>query len=141
MALVLQKINGAVYVVAGIDKFFYFFEDAKATLATAAAANSGTFLAPVSLWFFAHHRFVAGVVGVLMLVSGLLQLINRRFVLWASVVQGLVLMHFLVFLHRGFPILWYVDGLFMVALFVIIRGRLGDDSKAGFGVAVPEESL
>jgi len=134
--LLLQKINGVVYVMAGVDKFFYLIEDVKTTFITGAAANSGTILEPLSSWFLMHDQFIARFVGIIMVVSGLIQFMNRTLVVWASLVQVLMLINFVLFLHRGFSLIWIVDGLFMVVLFIIIRDQLGEEIDEGYGVAV-----
>ncbi len=122
-----RRTIGILFLIAGVAKFFNVIEDLEATLRVAAAANANTALKTVSMWFFQNERLVAISIGIAMILTGIIQLINRSYVIFASICQIFMLGGFMLFLHRGFSSIIIVDGLFLLGLAIVIKTHWGGE--------------
>lgn len=121
--LLLQRVLGAAYVVAGFAKFVPRVEDVGEVLRTAAAANVGTPLEGLSAALAGHAEAVKLFVAAAMLASGAVQLLDRGLVRAASAGQLLMLFCFSTIIHRSVPGILPVDALFAAAAVVVIVAK------------------
>lgn len=123
----LERLVGLSFVASGVAKFFGFGEDTEATLAKMAEANTGTSLALLSDWFATHHFVTVYFVGAVMVVTGMTQVLRLPISKLAGVVQLAMIICFVTFMHRGFPIIFF-DGFYVMALAPIL---LADTCRRG----------
>ena len=122
---VIQKVLGASFIIAGIGKFFRFIEDPFQTLAIGHAANIDSFIEPYSNWVMSNDNFIVILVGMTMLITGIIELFNLKFIISACSIQLLMLSCFITFLHRAIPTIFVIDGLFIVGIAIVIKKQLG----------------
>ena len=112
----LMHIVGGSFVLAGLVNFLGLGEDVAAIFRTMAAANAGTRMASMSAWIAAHAQLMRSLAAVLMIVTGVTQLL--RLSLWrvAAVIQLVMMLAFVTLLQRSFPEVFFADGLYAIAL-------------------------
>ncbi|MCI3934235.1 DUF6041 domain-containing protein [Streptomyces sp. AN091965] len=120
--LLLQRVLGVLYVLAGLAKFVPGIESVEGRLDAAADANEGlAVLGPLSDRLAAHPSAVAALVGVAMAASGavLVADCDRRLVVAALWAQLAMLACFVAVLVTSVPQILLFD-----AAFVAAGGRL-----------------
>ncbi len=120
----IQKILGTAFIVAGIGKFSKIIENPFKTLGIGHAANINSILEPYSNWVMTNDDFIIALVGLTMISTGLVQLLNLKFVILVSLIQLLMLACFVVFLHRAIPMIFMIDGIFVLGILTLIRQKL-----------------
>lgn len=98
--LVMQRVLGAIFLLAGVLKFSPVPEDVPLSLRQMALANAGTWLAPASEWCASHPFVIQVIVGVGMTAAGLVYLLDRGPVRAAAIGLSTMLLCFIVFLWR-----------------------------------------
>jgi hypothetical protein len=115
----LERIVGVSFIVSGAAKFLGLGEDTEATLSVMAQANRDTQLGPLSNWLAHHHWAVAYFVGAVMLGTGIWQALHLPASKLAAVAQLAMIICFVTFMHRGFPVV-FLDGFYVMALIPIL---------------------
>ncbi|SKA29413.1 hypothetical protein SAMN04488128_103115 [Chitinophaga eiseniae] len=118
--LFIQRTLGILFLLAGIDKFTKLSEDPFDRIKTGFNANTGSYLEPVSTFIFNHHTFFISFVGVLMITTGLVEIINNHWVKPAGILQIIMLASFMLYFHRAIPQIFIIDGVFIVLLIIVV---------------------
>jgi hypothetical protein len=119
----LERIVGLSFVVSGTAKFLGLGEDTQVTLAFMAQSNTGTQLGPLSDWLAHHHVAIVYFVGAVMLGTGIWQALRLPASKLAAVAQLAMIICFVTFMHRGFPVIFF-DGFYVMALVpILLRAR------------------
>jgi hypothetical protein len=123
--LILQRVVGVLYIVAGIGKFFPEIESVEQRLDEAAEANDGVaVLGGFTNWLDGHPTGVTVFVAAAMVVSGLVLLRNRELVLAALYGQLLMLVCFVLILVGSVPQILVLDAAFFAAgIYLIVVHR------------------
>ncbi|MEE9426595.1 MAG: DUF6041 domain-containing protein [Paracoccaceae bacterium] len=106
----LERLVGASFVLAGLAKLFGVLEDTASVFHAMARAITGTELETKSAWLSTNHDPVILFVGLVMVATGTAQLLRHPTAPIAAAIQSLMMICFIIFLHRGFPVV-FVDGL------------------------------
>ncbi|MFE9701783.1 DUF6041 domain-containing protein [Streptomyces sp. NPDC005930] len=119
--LILQRVVGALYILAGIGKFFPQLESVEGRLDDASQANRGTVLSGPVDWLDRHPTGVMWGVAAAMVAAGLALLWNRRsFVVAALYGQLLMLVLFVVILVSSVPEILVMDAAFFAAAIYLL---------------------
>lgn len=121
--MIIQRLFGILYMLAGLAKAFPQFENVPAVLRQAAIANQGTWYAAASIWLGAHGDVINILVGVVLFGSGVILMLNP---LWTTLViyaQLLMMAVFVVILHQSQPQVMLLDGVFALAALYMLRGQ------------------
>ncbi|MFA3875975.1 DUF6041 domain-containing protein [Streptomyces sp. MMCC 100] len=131
--LILQRIVGALYVLAGTGKFFPQLESVEGRLDDASEANEGTVISGPVDWLDRHPTGVMWFVAVAMVAAGLALLWNRRGLVIAALYgQLLMLVLFVVILVSSVPEILVMDAAFFAAaIYLLYRYHV----SPGAGVA------
>ena len=121
--LIVRRIFGILYLLAGIAKAFPRFEDVGAELLRAAAANQGTPLADVSQSLACHTLPVAVMVGVAMAAFGY-SLLRDRLLVPAAIGQIVMLLCFMAVLHRAYPLIFAIDLPFLIVAVLVLNQEM-----------------
>ncbi|WP_338896090.1 DUF6041 domain-containing protein [Streptomyces sp. TG1A-60] len=114
--LLLQRIVGVLYIIAGIGKFFPQIESVEQRLDDAADANDGVaVLGSFTEWLAQYPMGVAVFVAVTMIVSGAVLIRNRRLVVAALYGHLLMMVCFVIILVSSVPQILVLDAAFFVA--------------------------
>ncbi len=127
--LLLKRIFGVLYILAGLGKAFPRLEDVNDILHQAVLANQGTVLFGISRWLSGHSSLVIVFVGLVLFFSGVCFLMDRLLV-FTAVGQILMLLCFIIILHRLYPQILFIDVPFLIVALLVIREQFGK-SKAG----------
>ncbi|MEV0440547.1 DUF6041 domain-containing protein [Streptomyces spectabilis] len=122
--LLLQRILGVLYALAGIAKFFPRAESVEDRLDAAAEANEGlAVIGPLSDRLAAHPTAVATLVGVAMFTGGAVLVANRnrRLVIAALWAQLAMLACFVAVLVTSVPAILLFDAAFVAAGLWLLR--------------------
>jgi hypothetical protein len=129
-ALIVQRIVGALFLLAGLVKPLPAVENVPQLLRDAAQANEGTWMEGASRQLAEHSGLVVAFVALTMIASGICLLWNKYLVRSAAVGQIVMLCCFMAVLHRLAPIVVVVDLAFIAADVWIIYAHA---SPAGTG--------
>ncbi|MGI0117427.1 DUF6041 domain-containing protein [Zooshikella sp. RANM57] len=114
-----KYLFGTLYLLAGIAKIFPQVEDVGIVLKNAAIANQGTILSEVSNFLYAHELMITVIAGVSLSLAGITLLINRCLIA-SSIGQILMLICFVIILHKAYWQVIIMDSVFFIfALFVL----------------------
>ncbi|MFB7657277.1 MULTISPECIES: DUF6041 domain-containing protein [unclassified Streptomyces] len=114
--LILQRVVGALYILAGIGKFFPQLESVEGRLDDASEANRGTVISDPVDWLARHPTGVMWFVALAMVAAGLALLWNRRALVIAALYgQLLMLVLFVVILVSSVPQILVLDAAFFAA--------------------------
>ena len=80
LLLILQRVVGALYLIAGFAKAFPNLENVHQELQNAAQVNTNAWFSSASNWFAAHTTFMLVFVGVAMVALGIVYLWDRHLV-------------------------------------------------------------
>jgi spermidine dehydrogenase len=120
--MLIQRIFGVLYVLAGIAKAFPQFEDVHEELEKAALVNKGSVMSGVSDWLAVHSSLIVLVVGLGLFVTGILYLWNRMTVI-ASIIQILMMISFITILHRLHHFIYLIDAPFIIVAVLVIKSK------------------
>jgi hypothetical protein len=119
--LILQRVVGVLYIIAGIGKFFPEIESVEQRLDDAADANHGVaVLGGFTDWLDGHPTGGTVFVAAAMVVSGLVLIRNRELVLPALYGQLLMLVCFVFILVSSVPQILVLDAAFFAAAIHLI---------------------
>ncbi|MFI1757784.1 DUF6041 domain-containing protein [Streptomyces sp. NPDC020571] len=119
--LILQRVVGALYILAGIGKFFPQLESVEGRLDDASEANRGTVISGPVDWLDRHPAAVMWFVAVAMVAAGVALLWNhRRLVIAALYGQLLMLVLFVVILVSSVPEILVMDAAFFAAAIYLL---------------------
>ncbi|AXG81402.1 DUF6041 domain-containing protein [Streptomyces paludis] len=123
--LILQRIVGVLYVIAGIGKFFPEIESVEERLNGAADGNDGIALVgPFTDWLAGHPTGVTVFVAAAMAVSGVVLILDRILVVAALYGQLLMLVCLVVILVSSVPQILVLDAAFFAAaIYLLVRHR------------------
>ncbi|PSM42627.1 hypothetical protein C6Y14_15655 [Streptomyces dioscori] len=123
--LILQRIVGVLYVIAGIGKFFPEIESVEERLDGAADGNDGVaVLGPFTDWLAEHPTGVTVFVAAAMVVSGVVLILDRYLVVAALYGQLLMLVCLVVILVSSVPQILVLDAAFFAAaIHLLVRRR------------------
>ncbi len=121
--LIIQRIFGTLYILAGISKFFPEIESVEDVLEKAAMVNKDTLLEKPTLWMSEHHTFMAYFIGCAMITAGLVLLLNRFAVKPALYGTVLMMICFMTFLHSSQPEVFALDLPFILASVYLLVKR------------------
>ncbi len=124
-AQILQRLIGAMFLVAGISKFFPYLEDPYVVLIAAQRANADGPLALLSDFALTGAVWIIPLVGAVMIVTGALQLSDRGPVIAACLVQIAMMLMFVAMLRAAFPAIWLIDGVIALGELIVIGRRMG----------------
>ncbi|MFG2346872.1 DUF6041 domain-containing protein [Streptomyces phaeochromogenes] len=125
--LILQRIVGVLYIIAGVGKFFPQIESVEERLDDAADANDGAaVIGPFTEWLAKYPMGVTVFVAAAMVVSGAVLIRNRGPVVSALYGQLLMLVCFVVVLVSSVPQILVLDAAFFVAgiHLLVVHSRL-----------------
>lgn len=116
------RVLGALYVVAGVGKFFPQIESVQQRLEDARAANVGTIVHRPTAWLADNHQVATVIVAAAMISAGMV-LIVAGGPLMAPALRGTLLMiaTFIAILVRSQPIILVVDLPFILAAVYLLR--------------------
>ncbi|MFG2681650.1 DUF6041 domain-containing protein [Streptomyces sp. NPDC048392] len=128
--LILQRVVGALYILAGIGKFFPRLESVEGRLTDASEANRGTVISGPVDWLDRHPTGVMWFVATVMVAAGLALLWNRRGLVIAALYgQLLMLVLFVVILVSSVPEILVMDAAFFAAaLYLLYRYHSSADA-------------
>ena len=112
----LLQIVGGTFLLAGLVDLLGFGEDIAAIFHSMVAANAGTRIAPLSAWIAAHAPLIRTLAAVLMIATGLTELLRLSAWRASAVVQLVMMLAFVTLLQRSFPEVFFADGLYAIAL-------------------------
>jgi hypothetical protein len=127
--LLIQRILGAIYIIAGVSKYVPALEDVPALLKQCADANANTFLASITTLLYENVAYTTALVAAAMISSGLVFILDRALVRAAAVGQILMLCCFVTIIHRAVPPVIVVDLLFITGAVYIFRSKSKDRSS------------
>ncbi|MFE1587742.1 DUF6041 domain-containing protein [Streptomyces sp. NPDC058737] len=133
--LILQRIVGALYILAGIGKFFPQLESVEGRLDDASEANQAGVISGFVDWLDGHPTGVMWFVAVAMVAAGVALLWNRRGLVIAALYgQLLMLVMFVIILVSSVPQILVMDAAFFAAaIYLLYRYH----SSPGGRVAAP----
>ncbi|MEE9453376.1 MAG: DUF6041 domain-containing protein [Paracoccaceae bacterium] len=114
----LERVIGASFVFAGAIKVLGVGEDTHAVFRNMTLANADTVLASLSRWLLMQHSWVIIFVGVIMIATGALQLMRYPSAPIAALIQTLMMICFVILLHRGQPMV-FVDAVYLISFALI----------------------
>lgn len=119
--LILQRVVGVLYIIAGVGKFFPEVESVEQRLNDAADANHDiAVLGDFTDWLAESPTAVTVFVAAAMVVSGLVLIRNRELVLAALYGQLLMLVLFVIILVGSVPEILLLDAAFFAAAVLLI---------------------
>ncbi|MFK4107080.1 DUF6041 domain-containing protein [Streptomyces sp. NPDC019531] len=123
--LILQRIVGVLYIIAGVGKFFPEIESVEQRLDDAADANDGiAVIGDFTEWLATYPTGVTVFVAAAMIVSGLVLIRNRELVLAALYGQLVMLVCFVIILVSSVPQILVLDAAFFAAaIYLIVAHR------------------
>ncbi|WP_371525592.1 DUF6041 domain-containing protein [Streptomyces sp. NBC_01283] len=120
-ALLLQRIVGCLYIVAGIAKFFPRIESVETRLDNAAESNTDTFMEGATDWLARHPTGVMWFVALTMVAAGAAMLWNQRALVVAALYgQLLMLVSFVAILVTSEPQILVLDAAFFAAAIYLL---------------------
>ncbi|WP_432192748.1 DUF6041 domain-containing protein [Streptomyces sp. bgisy027] len=137
--LILQRVVGVLYIIAGVGKFFPEIESVEQRLKDAADANHDVaVIGDFTDWLAKSPTGVTVFVAAAMVVSGLVLIRNRELVLAALYGQLLMLVLFVIVLVSSVPQILLLDAAFFAAAVHLIMvhrrapaGSSHDRAEAG----------
>lgn len=131
--LLLQRIVGVLYILAGIGKFFPEVESVEQRLDDAAEANDGApLLGSFTEWLADYPTAVTVFVAAVMVAGGVALIWNRYLVVEAIYGQLLMLVCFVVILVSSVPQILVLDAAFFAAaIYLLMRHRAPAPATAG----------
>lgn len=130
--LILQRVVGVLYIIAGVGKFFPEIESVEQRLDDAADANHGTaVIGDFTDWLAKYPTGVTVFVAAAMVVSGLVLIRNRGLVLAALYGQLVMLVSFVIILVSSVPQILGLDAAFFAAAIylIVVHRRAPADSS------------
>lgn len=123
--LILQRIVGVLYIIAGVGKFFPEIESVEQRLNDAADANHDiAVIGDFTDWLAKYPTGVTIFVATAMIVSGLVLIRNRELVLAALYGQLVMLICFVIILVSSVPQILVLDAAFFAAaIYLIVAHR------------------
>ncbi|MGC9540712.1 DUF6041 domain-containing protein [Streptomyces sp. UG1] len=119
--LILQRVVGVLYIIAGVGKFFPEIESVEQRLDDAADANHDiAVIGDFTDWLAGYPTGVTVFVAAAMVVSGLVLIRNRELVLAALYGQLLMLVLFVIILVSSVPQILVLDAAFFAAAVYLI---------------------
>ncbi|MCX4911602.1 DUF6041 domain-containing protein [Streptomyces sp. NBC_00878] len=119
--LLLQRIVGVLYILAGIGKFFPELESVEQRLDDAADANGGAaVLGPFTEWLADHPMGVTVFVAAAMVASGAVLILNQKLVVAAIYGQLLMMVCFVIILVSSAPQILVLDAAFFAAAIYLL---------------------
>lgn len=119
LLLILQRVIGVLYLIAGMAKAFPKLENVPQELRNAAQTNTNTLYSSASNWFAAHTTFMLIFVGLTMIALGVVYIWDRYLVKLAVLGNLVMLISFVTILHRLTPSIWLIDGIAAVLALLI----------------------
>ncbi|QOV34519.1 DoxX family membrane protein [Streptomyces ferrugineus] len=114
--LILQRVVGVLYIIAGVGKFFPEIESVEQRLNDAADANHDiAVIGDFTDWLAKYPTGVTVFVAAAMVVSGLVLIRNRELVLAALYGQLVMLVCFVIVLVSSVPQILLLDAAFFAA--------------------------
>ncbi|MFJ9538353.1 DUF6041 domain-containing protein [Streptomyces sp. NPDC101225] len=114
--LILQRVVGVLYIIAGVGKFFPQLESVEKRLDDAADANHGiAVIGDFTEWLAKYPMGVTVFVAAAMIGSGLVLIRNRELVLPALYGQLAMLVCFVIVLVASVPQILVLDAAFFAA--------------------------
>ncbi len=123
MALSIQRLIGALFLIAGIGKFSTAIEDPYLVLEQARISNLHTWLAPLSEFAVAQEQWLIPLIGTTMILTGVVLLANRGPVRLSVIIMICMVLIFVMMLWRAYPQIFLIDGLMIAALIYILQKR------------------
>lgn len=126
-ALLLQRIVGCLYILAGIAKFFPQIESVEKRLDDAAKANEDTVMEAATDWLAGYPTGVMWFVAAAMVAAGVAMLWNRRPQVVAALYgQLLMMLCFIAVLVLSAPQILVLDAAFFAAaVYLLYRYHVG----------------
>lgn len=130
--LILQRVVGVLYIIAGVGKFFPEVESVEQRLDDASDANHGVaVIGPFTDWLADHPTGVTVFVAAAMILSGLVLIRNRELVRAALYGQLVMLVCFVIVLVSSVPSILVLDAAFFAAaIYLIVVHRRTPASSA-----------
>ncbi|MCY4045297.1 MAG: DUF6041 domain-containing protein [Cellvibrionales bacterium] len=119
--MVVQRIFGFLYLIAGIAKAFPQIEDVPKILVAAHVANQGTMVEGLSFWIAENAIAMNIFVGIALAASGLALLFNTKGIKLVIYAQMIMMVGFIVILWRSQPQVIALDAIFMAAAIYMLR--------------------
>lgn len=142
--LMLQRVVGVLYIIAGVGKFFPEVESVEQRLDDASDANHGVaVIGPFTDWLADHPTGVTVFVAAAMILSGLVLIRNRELVLTALYGQLVMLVCFVIVLVSSVPQILVLDAAFFAAaiyLIVVHRRATADSPRVPAGAGTDTET-
>lgn len=131
-ALLLQRIVGCLYILAGIAKFFPQIESVEKRLDDAAKANENTVMEAATDWLADYPTGVMWFVAAAMVAAGVAMLWNRRPLVVAALYgQLLMMLCFVAVLVLSAPQILVLDAAFFAAaIYLLYRYHVGQGRTA-----------
>ncbi len=117
--LILQRVIGVIFTLAGFINFFGFGEDASAILITAAQSLNDTRLGGLMQLVVKFDWWAIRFAGAFMFTTGIIQILNLRFASLAGVAQLCLITGFIAILHRAYPEVIF-DGFLIIAIAALL---------------------
>jgi len=119
LLLILQRVVGVLYLIAGFAKAFPNLENVPQELQNAEQVNTNAWFSSASNWFAAHTTFMLIFVGLAMVALGVVYLWDRYLVKLAVLGNLVMVACFITILHRLDPSIWLIDGIAAILALLI----------------------
>lgn len=120
--IIVQRIIGVIFTLAGVVNFFGLGEDLSAILQTASDALKGTRLHTATELIVKFDWWAFRFVGAFMFITGATQLLNLRFAHIAGVAQLFLMTAFIAILHRAYPEVIF-DGFLIIVIATLLTHK------------------
>jgi len=119
--LIVQRLLGTLFLLAGIGKFSTRIENPYQILEQAQAANLQSWTSTLSTQAVDSAAWLIPLIGICMIMTGVFQLINRGPLRLCAAVQLGMIAAFVTLLWRAFPAIIVIDGLFVATLLYLLN--------------------